>query len=77
MSKYNALWQSIAKNKGDSVKLTFLKTEELAGVPLDHSFLNCKAELEQLGWRVKKISLKEKTVFFERIEEKPLGEKEE
>lgn len=41
--------------------------ELLLGFPLDHSFLNYKQEAEQYGYRVEKISLKEKWVRFVRI----------
>lgn len=39
----------------------------MAGLPIDHSFLNAKKELLAYGYQVKKISLKEQTVLFEKI----------
>ena len=67
MSKYNPLWKWINKNKTDDFKLTF--AENIAGVPIDHSFLTFKKELLQYGFKVVKISMKEQTVDFEKVEE--------
>lgn len=66
MSKYEPLWNWIAKNGTEHFKLTFEEIEEIAGLPIDHSFLNYKKELMEYGFKVGKISLKEKTVAFER-----------
>ncbi len=77
MSKYSALFERIAKSENDREKLSFSEIEKLGGVPFDHSFLNAKKELEQLGWRVKKISLKEETVVFEKLEKEPTGQRKE
>ena len=38
MSKYDGLWKWIAENGQDQFKLTYAQIEELAGVPIDHSF---------------------------------------
>ncbi len=67
MSKYNALWDYIKNDGSLSLKLTFDEIGKIAGVPLDHSFLNYKKELEEFGYQVGKISLKEQTVLFSRI----------
>ncbi|MBR5341034.1 MAG: hypothetical protein IK151_03805 [Erysipelotrichaceae bacterium] len=67
MSKYNKLWNWISKNGKDSFKLSYKEIEDICGIPLDHSFLNCKKELEEYGYKVVKISLKNKTVLFEKI----------
>ncbi|MFT3983263.1 MAG: hypothetical protein QM697_05120 [Lachnospiraceae bacterium] len=67
MSKYNALWDYIKNDGNLSLKLTFDEIGKIAGVPLDHSFLNYKKELEAFGYQVGKISLKEQTVLFSRI----------
>ena len=66
MSKYTPLWNWIKENGTDSFKLTFDEIGEIAGVPIDHSFLNYKKELSENGYSVKKISMKEKTVAFEK-----------
>ena len=51
----------------DSFKLTFDEIEKIAGIPIDHSFLNCKKELLNYRYQVGKISLKGKTVYFEKV----------
>lgn len=67
MSKYNLLWKHIKKNGGDSLKLSFEEIKDIAGIAIDHSFLNYKKELLEYGYEVGKISLKDKTVFFKRL----------
>ena len=67
MSKYNALWKFIKKNGRQSFKLSFDEIKSIAGIAIDHSFLNYKNELLQYGYKVEKISLKDKTVFFQKI----------
>ena len=67
MSKYNLLWKHIKNNGGQSLKLTFEEIKNIAGIEIDHSFLNYKKELLEYGYEVKKISLKAKTVFFQKI----------
>lgn len=59
MSKYDKLWDYIQKNAETSLKLTFDEIGEIAGVAIDHSFLNYKKELTAYRWKVDKISLKE------------------
>ena len=66
MSKYTPLWNWIKENGTDSFKLTFDEIGEIANVPIDHSFLTYKKELSEYGFSVKKISMKEKTVAFEK-----------
>ncbi len=64
MSKYDALWNYIQKNGGQSVQLTFAEIQAIAGIPIDHSFLQYKKELAAYGYRVGKISMKAQTVVF-------------
>ena len=64
MSKYNKLWEYIKKSGAPQLTLTFDKIGEIAGVPLDHSFLKYKNELLTYGYEVKKISMKTQTVLF-------------
>ena len=45
MSKYDKLWEYVEKQEGDELVLTFDEIGTIAGVPLDHSFLNYKKEL--------------------------------
>ncbi len=66
MSKYNPLWNWIKENGTDSFKLTYAEIEKIAGLPIDHSFLKYKKELLLYGYKVKKISMKEQTVAFEK-----------
>lgn len=66
MSKYDALWKHIAALGEDSLKLTFAQIGEIAGIPIDHSFLRFKKELLEYGYEVGKISLKEETVIFKK-----------
>ncbi len=69
MSKYNSLWEYVSENGDQTLKLTFEEIQKIGGIPIDHSFLNCKKELLSYGYRVGKISLKEQTVVFERLAE--------
>ena len=45
-------------------KLSYDEIETIAGVPIDHSFLTDKKELLDYGYKVGKISMKERTVEF-------------
>ena len=67
MSKYDSLWEYIQKDGSPSLKLTFEEIQKIAGVPIDHSFLNYKKELTDYGYQVGKISMKEQTVSFHKI----------
>ena len=64
MSKYNALWEYVQKIGIPSLKLTFDEINDIAGIPIDHSFLAYKKELLEYGYQVGKISMKEKAVIF-------------
>lgn len=66
MSKYDALWEYVKRNKEQSFKLTFEEIQDIAGIPIDHSFLKYKKELLEYGCKVGKISMKEQTVLFEK-----------
>ena len=71
MSKYDALWEFIRERGQPQLTLSFDTVEELAGVPLDHSFLSCKKELTAYGYAVGRISMKSRTVLFIKSEEVP------
>ena len=58
MSKYEPLWNYIVSSDFSSLTLSFKEISEIAGEKIDHSFLTYKKELESLGYKVKKISLK-------------------
>ena len=55
MSKYNALWEYIQASGRPSFALTFEEIQHIAGIPIDHSFLKYKKELEDYGCQVGKI----------------------
>lgn len=71
MSKYDALWEFIRERGQPQLTLSFDTVEELAGVPLDRSFLSCKKELTAYGYAVGRISMKNRTVLFIKSEEVP------
>ena len=52
ISKYNALWEYVKNSGKQSLKLTFDEIQNIAGVPIDHSFLNFKKELTNYGYQV-------------------------
>ena len=62
MSKYDSLWEYVKTNAPS--ELTFDEILSICGFPMDHSFLNCKRELEAYGYQVGKISMKKQTVQF-------------
>ncbi len=66
MSKFEPLWKWIGENGTDSFTLSFAEIEKIAGLPIDHSFLTYKKELTAYGFQVRKISLKEQKVMFEK-----------
>lgn len=67
--KYIKLWKWIEENGTDKFKLTYKEIEEIAGVPIDHSFLKYKKNLIEYGYKVGKISMKLEEVNFEKIME--------
>ena len=68
MSKYNALWEYVQKNGSRSFQLTFDEIRNIAGLHIDHSFLKYKKELADYGYQVGKISMKEQTVSFHKLD---------
>ena len=67
MSKYEPLWDWIKENGTDSFKLTYDEIEKIINFKLDHSFLTYKKELQEYGFCVMRISMKEQTVSFEKV----------
>ena len=47
--------------------MTFEEIQEIAGIPIDHSFLKYKKELADYGWQGGEISMKKQTVLFHKI----------
>ncbi len=68
MSKYDLLWEAVRERGEQSFKLAFEEIQHIAGNPIDHSFLRYKKELVEYGYQVGKISMKEQTVAFQRLD---------
>lgn len=68
MSKYDELWMYIKNNDEDYIKLTFDEIAVIIGESIDHSFLKYKKQLIEYGYQVEKISMKEQTVIFKKVE---------
>lgn len=62
------MWEYIQKNGSLSFQLTLEEIQMILEVPIDHSFLKYKKELIKYGYQVGKISLKEQTVTFNKID---------
>lgn len=69
MSKYTKLWEFLKNEDIEKCILSFDKIEKITGIPIDHSFLKYKKELNDYGYNVSKISLKKKEIIFEKIKE--------
>lgn len=68
MSKYDALWEYVG-SAATPLRMTFDEVERVLGFPIDHSFLSYKKELADYGRTVKKISLKERYIIFEKAKD--------
>ncbi len=64
MSKYEPLWIYLKENNKDDLNLSFKEIKNILGFDIDHSFLTYKKEAKEYGYEVGKISMKEKTVIF-------------
>ncbi len=67
MSKYEPLWKYLKENKKDNYKLSYEEIKNILGFCIDHSFLTYKKEAKEYGYEVSKISIKEKTIIFNKI----------
>lgn len=67
MSKYEPLWKYLKENNKENYKLTYEEIKNILEFELDHSFLTYKKEATEYGYEVGKISMKEKTVIFNKI----------
>ncbi len=67
MSKYEPLWNYLKENSKDNYKLSYEEIKNILGFDIDHSFLTYKKELKEYGYEVSKISMKEKTVIFNKV----------
>lgn len=68
MSKYEPLWKHLQADGRDAFVMTYDDIKAVLGFDRDHSFLNAKKEAFQFGHVVGKISMKEKTVVFNKTE---------
>lgn len=68
MGKYKVLWEYVQETGKESFWLTFEEIQNIVGIPIDHSFLKYKKELEDYGYQVGKISMKEQTVCFHKVD---------
>ena len=48
--------------------MTFEEIQNIAVIPIDHSFLKYKKELTEYGYEVGKISMKEQTIIFNKVD---------
>ncbi len=67
MSKYDPLWEYLKENDKDNYKLSYDEIKNILGFDINHSFLTYKKESKEYGYEVVKISMKDKTVIFNKI----------
>ncbi len=67
MSKYEPLWSYLKANHKDSYQLSYADIKDILGFDIDHSFLTYKKEAKTYGYEVGKISMKEKTIIFNKV----------
>jgi len=67
MSKYQSLWSYIKNSNKSEILLSFEEIKNICGFEVDHAFLSYKKELKEFGYEVVKISLKNKTILFSKI----------
>ena len=67
MSKYEPLWKYLEDNNKERYILSYEEIKNILGFEINHSFLTYKKEAKEYGYEVGKISMKERTVFFNRL----------
>ncbi len=67
MSKYEPLWKYLKDHNKENYKLSYEEIKKILGFDIDHSFLTYKKELKEYGYEVSKISIKEKTIIFNKM----------
>ena len=67
MSKYEPLWEYVKESGDDRIVMTYEEVENVLNFPIEHSFLTYKKELKNYGYEVKKISMKDERILFEKI----------
>ncbi len=68
MSKYEPLWKYLAGLPDSEITMTFDEIAKITGFKFDHAFLTYKKELPSYGWQFVKLSLKNRTLTFRRIQ---------
>lgn len=67
MSKYEPLWNYLKENNNENYILTYKQVRNILGFDIDHSFLTYKKESKKYEYEVSKVSMKEKTIIFNKI----------
>ena len=67
MSKYEPLWKYLKENNKEKYILSYEEIKNIIGFQIDHSFLTYKKEAKEFGYEAYKISMKEKTVIFNKV----------
>ena len=67
MSKYEPLWKYLEDNNKERYILSYEEIKNILGFEINHSFLTYKKEAREYGYEVGKISMKERTVIFNRL----------
>lgn len=67
MSKYQPLWEYVCNLNTYPIKLSFDDICAILGFPIDHSFLTYKKETVCYNFCVTKISMKDKSVIFDKL----------
>ena len=67
MSKYEPLWKYLKDNNKENYKLSYEEIKNIIGFEIEHSFLTYEKEAKEFGYEVGKISMKEKTIIFNKI----------
>lgn len=60
------LWQYIKDRNEDEIVITYDEVKNILGFEIDHSFLKYKSELNDYGFFVDKISIKDKQIKVKR-----------
>ena len=61
------MWKYLKEANKENYKLSYDEIKEILGFEIDHSFLTNKKELKEYGYEVGKISIKEKTIIFNKL----------
>lgn len=67
MSKYEPLWKYLEDNNKEKYILSYEEIKNIVGFEINHSFLTYKKEAKEYGYEVGKISMKKRTVIFNRL----------